>query len=187
MVKVLIVYATDFGSTKKIALAVADGVRTVDGVNCVLRPAEETTVEDMLSSDALIFGSPVHMGSLDWRLKKFFDTTCSGLWMKDRLVGKVGGVFATGSGFGNSGAGAELAMLSMLANLAELGLILVTLPRNTPGYEAAGLHWGPCARTATESMQPTGFSEAAAETARRHGANIARLARELAGKKIFSD
>jgi NAD(P)H dehydrogenase (quinone) len=185
MAKVLIIFATDYGSTKKMAEVVAEGVRSVDGANCVLRPAEETSAEDLISSDAIIFGSPVHMGSLDWRLKKLFDEVCSGLWMKDMLNGKVGAVFASGGGFGGAGAGAELTLLSMMANLAELSMILVPLPKSTPGYAKGGLHWGAYARTASESGDPTGFPDDAKEVARNHGANVARVAIELSGKKVF--
>jgi NAD(P)H dehydrogenase (quinone) len=187
MVKVLIVYATDYGSTKKMAEVVAEGVRSVADVNCVLRPAAETSEEDFVSSDAVIFGSPVHMGSLDWNLKKLIDTVCSKLWMKDAMVGKVGAVFATGGGFGGAGAGAELTMLSLLTNIAELGMIIVPLPKNTEGYGKAGLQWGPCARTGDETGQPTGFSDDAVTVARHHGANVARLALALVGKDLFTE
>ncbi len=186
MTKVIIVYATDYGSTKKMAEVIAEGVRLVEGANCVLKPAEETSAEDLISSDAVIFGSPVHMGSLDWRMKKFFDSVCSGLWMKDTLNGKVGAVFVTAGGFGGTGSGAELTMLSMLANIAELGMIMVPLPKNTPGYTNGGLHWGPCARTATGAMEQTGFSGEMTEVARNHGIHVARIALELAGKKLFT-
>jgi NAD(P)H dehydrogenase (quinone) len=186
MANILVVYATDYGSTKKMAEVVAEGVKTVPDAKCTIRSAEETTAEDFTSNDAFIFGSPVHMGSLDWRMKKLIDSVCSGLWMKNELNGKVGGVFVTGSGFGSSGGGAELAMLSMLANLAELGMIIVPLPKNTPGYVKGGLHWGPCARTATDTFEQTGFVDEAAEVARHHGANIARVTSELAGKKLYS-
>lgn len=186
MAKVLVVYASDYGSTKKMAETIAEGVRSVPGANCVIRPAEETSADDMTSSDAIIFGSPVHMGSMDWRMKKLIDNICSGLWMKDALNGKVGAVFATGGGFGRTGGGAELTMLSMLANLAELGMIIVPLPKNTPGYAQGGLHWGPCARTSTDTMEQTGFVGDSSEVVRNHGAHVARVTLELAGKNLFN-
>jgi len=86
----------------------------------------------LLASDAVIVGSPVHMGSPDWCVKKFIDTVCSLLWMKDSLIGKVGAVFT-------SGGGCELPMLAMLNNFAELGMLMVPLPKNTPGYAVGGL------------------------------------------------
>jgi len=151
MANVLIVFATDWGSTKKMAEAVAAGVAMVEGAQAIIKPAEEATAEDVEASDALILGSPVHMGSMDWRVKRFIDDVCGKLWMADKVVGKAGAVFVTGSGYGNAGGGCELAMLAMMNNLAELGL-LVPLPKNTPGYPKGGLQWGPYGRSMTEEI-----------------------------------
>ncbi|MCP4569757.1 MAG: hypothetical protein GY841_19425 [FCB group bacterium] len=185
MAKVLIVYASDYGSTKRMAAAVAQGAGSVEGVEAVVKAAEETMAEDMTSSDAIVFGSPAHMGSLDWRVKKLFDTVCSGLWMKSALNGKVGAVFTTGGGFGLSGGGAELTMLSMLANLVELGMIIVPLPKNTPGYELGGLHWGPNIRTMDNTAQPLPLTEESFESARNHGVHVGRLSLVLGKTAIF--
>ena len=67
MTKVLIVYATDYGNTEKMARAVAQGVESVEGASAVLKTAEEAKAEDILAADALVMGTPVHMGSMDWR------------------------------------------------------------------------------------------------------------------------
>ena len=187
MAKVLIVYATDWGSTKKMAEAVSAGVESVDGATATIKTAEEAKPEDILEADALILGSPVHMGSMDWRVKQFIDKVCSGLWMGDKIVGKVGAVFVSGGGFGNAGGGCELAMLAMMTNLAELGLLLVPLPKNTPGYPTGGLHWGPYGRSMTEDLSPIegGVPQDRIEAARNHGANVARIAQTVKGKTLF--
>ncbi|MDD5482845.1 MAG: NAD(P)H-dependent oxidoreductase [Kiritimatiellae bacterium] len=186
MIKVLIVYATDYQNTLKMAEAAAAGVNSVPDCQALLKPAEQAAADDLAACDALILGTPVHMGSPDWRVKKFIDGVCSQAWMKDAGVGKVGGVFATGSGYGGTGGGAEVTMLAMLNNLAELGMILIPLPKSTPGYAGAGLQWGPCARTASSSFEQTGVSEDALMVAKNHGANIARVAAALSGAKIFT-
>ncbi len=128
------------------------------------------------------------MGAMDWRMKKFIDTATSGLWMEDKIVGKVGAVFATGSGFGNTGGGAELTLLSMLGDLAELGLILVPLPKNTPGYPKGGLHWGAYGRAHNEDLSPIegGLPEERTEAAFHHGANVARVARAVKGPALLN-
>lgn len=185
MVKVVIVYATNYGSTLKVAEAVAAGVKTVADATVVLLEAEDVKPDDLLSSDAIMVGTPTHMGSPDWRIKQFIDQVCGELWMKDALVGKVGAVFATASGFGSSGGGSELTMLALLSNFAELGMVLVPLPKNTPGYAKAGLHWGPCPRTGSELLEPIGVSEEKLEVARHHGANVARMALALKGAQVF--
>ena len=187
MSNILIVYATDWGSTKKAAEAVAKGAGSVAGTTVVVKTAETVTAEDMLAADGVIVGTPVHMGSPDWRIKTFIDKVCGGLWMKDALVGKVGGVFATGSGFGNAGAGVELALLSLLANFAELGMIIVPLPKNTPGYPKGGIQWGAYGRSMGEKMEQTGLPDDRLEAAIHHGANIARVVAAVKGKKLLGD
>ena len=142
MAQILIVYASDHDGTGRMARALAQGAETVEGCKAKLIKADEATSEDVLAADALVLGTPVHMGSMDWRVKKFIDTQCAGLWMGDKVIGKVGAVFACGSGYGGAGGGCELTMLSMLNNLAELGMVLVPLPKNSPGYDQAGLQWG---------------------------------------------
>jgi NAD(P)H dehydrogenase (quinone) len=185
MAKVLVIYESDYGNTKKAAEAVVEGVNSVNGATATLKVAEEVTAEDMLSHDAYIMGSPVHMGCMDWRLKQFIDKVCSKLWMGDKLVGRVGGVFTTGSGFGSAGGGCEITMLSMYNNFAELGLILVPLPKCTPGYKDGGLQWGPYARSASPTMEQTGTSKESLEVVKNHGANIARVALATKGKELF--
>jgi len=185
MAQVLIVYASDYGNTEKMANAVAAGVNSVGGVTALVKKAEEVTADDMIASAGIIFGSPVHMAAPDWRIKKMIDTICGGLWMQDKLVGKVAGVFVSGGGFGSAGGGAEMVMLSMLNNFAEQGMLIVPLPKNTENYKKGGLHWGPYGRSANENMEHVGVSDEALAVARKHGANVARTAALVSGQTIF--
>jgi len=187
MARVLIVYAGDYGNTEKMANACADGVEEVKGAEALVKHADKVRAEDMLNSDGVIIGSPVHMGSMDWRVKKMIDSVCSGLWMQDKMNGKVGGVFATGSGYGNAGLGCELAMLSILNNMAELGLLIVPLPKMVDNFGSGGLQWGPYGRSAGSKMEHVGVSEQALSVARTHGANVARAAIAVKGARIFLD
>lgn len=188
MAGVLISYATGFGTTETFAQAVAEGAASVEGVDVVLKATDDTTVTDFATADGVILGSPVHMGSIDWRVKKLIDEVCAYMWISDGAIGKVGGVFVCGSGIGNVGGGSELAMLAMLANLAELGMIIVTLPKNTPGYFTNGLHWGPAGITGeNEDHTPMGVPEEQRVVARHHGMNVARVAAALAGKRLLNE
>ena len=185
MTQVLIVYASDYGNTEKMANAVAEGVNSIEGVTAAVKKAEDVTTDDMTASDGVIIGSPVHMASMDWRVKKFIDTVCSGLWMQDKMNGKVGAVFMSGGGFGGAGGGTEIAMLSILNNIAELGMLIVPLPKNTENYTKGGLQWGPYGRSADENMEHVGVTNEALVVARKHGANVARAAVAVAGQEVF--
>jgi NAD(P)H dehydrogenase (quinone) len=186
MIKVLIVYATDYGSTEKAAQTVAEGVMTIDSSEATIKKADDVTADDVKGADALVLGSPVHMGSPDWRVKKFIDTVCSGLWMENKVIGKVGAVFTTGSGYGNSGGGAELCQLALMSNLAELGMVMVGLPKSTPGYEQGGLQWGPHARAHHEDLKPGALTDERLQPMRHHGMHIARITQRLAGANPFT-
>ena len=185
MTKLLVIYESDYGSTEQMAQAVADGVNSVEGAQAVMKKAEEVSAEDFETSDGVLVGTPVHMGNMDWRIKKMIDTVCGGLWMQDKLIGKVVGVFASGSGFGGAGGGVELTMVSLLNNFAELGMIIVPLPKNTEGYKNGGLQWGPYGRSADEDLQHNGLEEPVLSVSRSHGMHVARAAQAIAGTQIF--
>jgi len=78
-------------------------------------------------------------------------------------------------------------MLAMLDNLAELGLVLVPLPKTTPGYAQGGLQWGPYGRAHNEDLSPIagGLPEERHLAARCHGRHIAKVAKALAGGDHF--
>lgn len=186
MSHVIVIYASDYGNTQKMAEAVASGAESVPGTTVSLKQAKDVTPDDMVKSDGVIIGTPVHMGSIDHRVKTFIDSVCSGLWMQDRMVGKVGAVFTTGAGYGSAGGGTELTMLSLLNNIAELGMIIVPLPKKTQGYEYGGLQWGPYGRSAGLHMEQDGVKDESLTVARHHGANVARIAAALKGKDLFA-
>ncbi len=187
MASVLVIYASDYENTKKMAETVADGARSVDDTKVTIKEAGDVSKDDMTGADAVIVGSPVHMGTPHWKVKKFIDEICSPLWMKDAMEGKVAAVFATGSGFGQAGGGAELTMVGMLNNFAELGMLMVPLPKSTDGYGEQGLQWGPYGRSMDVEFNPTGLSDDALKVARKHGANVARVVKQLGGAVTFND
>ena len=104
------------------------------------------------------------------------------LWLTDEMVGKVGAVFTVGGGYGDTGAGNELAQIGMLAAMAANGMVLVPYPKTSPGSTVAGGHWGPSGRSGDPLMQPVGIPDEMRLAGFHHGANVARVAAELAGK-----
>ncbi|MDX8391676.1 MAG: flavodoxin domain-containing protein [Mariprofundaceae bacterium] len=178
-IKALIVYHSDYGSTEKIAQAIADGMRAGQAnITLELKQATQTTPDDLLAADVMVFGTPVHMGSMAWQMKKLIDETSS-LWMENALQGKIGGVFASGSGFGNAGGGVELTMAGLHANFLEHGMIVVGFPKNALGYADGGLHWGVYARTGNHQGMPDGVNDAQLTAARSYGAHLIDVAEKL--------
>ncbi|HOU51546.1 MAG: NAD(P)H-dependent oxidoreductase [Smithella sp.] len=75
MAKILIVYHSQSGNTQMMANAVAEGAKSIEGVEVVLKRAADATAEDLLSADGLAVGSPENFGYMSGMIKDFFDRT----------------------------------------------------------------------------------------------------------------
>ncbi|HQB92152.1 MAG TPA: NAD(P)H-dependent oxidoreductase [Smithellaceae bacterium] len=75
MARILIVYHSQTGNTMKMAEAVAEGARAVEGVEVILKEAAQATLEDLLTTDGLALGTPENFGYMSGMLKDFFDRT----------------------------------------------------------------------------------------------------------------
>ncbi|NWF37743.1 Trp repressor-binding protein [Mariprofundus sp. NF] len=176
---VLIAYHSDYGNTKKMADAIAAGMKVANpAVAAKLQTAEATSLDDLVAADVIVFGAPVHMGSMAWQMKELIDRAGK-LWMEGALEGKVGGVFATGGGFGGAGGGVETTMIALHSNFMEHGLITVGFPKSLPGYADGGLQWGPYGRSGNHEGMPGSVSEGALAAARSYGAHLAEVAEKF--------
>lgn len=174
--KVLVVVASQTGRTARMAEAVADGAREA-GAEARVVKADEAGPEELEASDAIVLGSGVHMGGIESSMRVFFERSAP-LWMQGRLVGKVGAAFVS-AGAGARG-GAELALLGLLANLAEHGMLLVPMHNRMEGFASAGCHWGPVAWTNPRSGK-AGPTEDHLAACRAHGRWVAEQTARLAG------
>jgi NAD(P)H dehydrogenase (quinone) len=183
---VLIVIDSWQGHTERVANEVLSGVVS-EGVEALVRNADDVTIAEVKRATAMIMGSAVHQRGMTWKMKRFVDEVCEPAWFYDDLVGKVGAVFTAGGGHGQAGGGSEQAQLDMLANLAACGMILVSLPKCTPGFERAGVHWGPTIKTTNDKMDPISpdnLNTEALQAFFHHGANVARVAMRLQGLSL---
>jgi len=177
--QILIAYHSDYGATEKMAQAIAAGAKVANpAATTICKQALETTPEDLVAADVIFFGTPVHMGAMAWQMKKLIDQGAK-LWMEGALEGKIGGVFASGGGFGGAGGGAEQVLISLHANFLQHGMHVVGLPKSLPGYSAGGLHWGPYGRTGNDEGMPAGISETSLVAARSYGAHVIEIAGRL--------
>ncbi len=176
---ILISFHSDYGHTEQMAQAIAAGCRAeCMDANIHTKQAEYTTLEDFEHADVIFLGTPVHMGSMAWPMKKLIDST-SKLWMETLLEGKVGGVFACSGGLGGAGGGIELTLSSLHAFMLEHGMIAVGFPKNLPAYADAGIHWGVAARTGNHDGMPEAISEGALAACRSYAGHVCRLAQKL--------
>ena len=101
MARILIVYHSQTGNTEKMAEAVAQGARTVEGVEVFLKKAVDATLEDLLAANGLALGTPENFGYMSGMLKDFFDRTYQGA--HEKVFRKPFVVFISA---GNDGIGA---------------------------------------------------------------------------------
>ena len=64
MAKILVIFDSRTGNTEKMAFAVAEGARQINGVEVAVKKADQTNAEELLSADGIIMGSP-HKKELD--------------------------------------------------------------------------------------------------------------------------
>ena len=175
--RVLVVVASATGRTSRMAEAVAAGAVEA-GADAIVRRAEACSEVDLAAADAVILGSGVHMGGIESSMRVFFERMAP-LWLSGALVGKLGAAFVS-AGAGGRGGG-ELALLSLLANLAEHGMLLVSMPNRLEAFGTGGCHWGPVAWT-NPRLGRSGPTEEHLVAARAHGRHVAECAlRWLAG------
>lgn len=117
MVKVLVIRSPESGIITKMARAVASGVEESGGQVLEIAP-REVSHEALVKADAIIVGSPCHMGSVDTDVKRFLDSTYP---LRGKLEGKVGGAFATSR---HIAGGSELTLMTILAALLLHGIIV---------------------------------------------------------------
>lgn len=107
MVKVAILFHSVTGTTKKLTEAVADGLRSVSGIEVVIaeiigtdiiegRYKNSALIEQLKDVDAMVFGSPTFMGSVSAQFKAFADAT-GDLWAEKAWSDKIASGFTIGS------------------------------------------------------------------------------------------
>jgi len=147
MSKLLVLYYSTYGHIETMANAIAEGARSVEGVEVTLKRVPETlsdeaaqkmgakldqsapvaTPGELADYDAIIFGTPTRFGGMATQMRSFLDQT-GGLWVKGALIGKVGSLFtSTGTGGGN-----ESTILTSIPTLLHHGMIYVGLPYSAP-------------------------------------------------------
>ena len=149
MTKVLVLYYSSYGHIETMANAVADGARSVDGVEVSVKRVPElvpadvavkshfkteqaapiATPAELADYDAIIIGTPTRFGNMASQMKNFLDQT-GGLWANGALIGKVGAVFTSTA---TQHGGQESTILSTHTVLLHHGLVIVGLPYSFAG------------------------------------------------------
>ncbi len=73
MVKVFVVYDTKYGNTKLVAEKIVEGLRKAKAIETAISDVENVDIDDVADSDAIVIGSPNHMGSPARSISNFID------------------------------------------------------------------------------------------------------------------
>jgi len=120
--KVLIVFHSDTGNTEQMAQSVAEGARSVEGVEVVLLSVDDVTADQLIEADAIILGSPVYNANVTPEISKFI---ASWPFEDQPLKDKIGAAFVTAGGIS---AGEEIVQMNILQSMLVFGMIVVGGP-----------------------------------------------------------
>jgi len=194
-----VLYYSSYGHIETMARAVADGASEVEGVEVTVKRVPELMPEEVAKKagvkldqqaeiakpaeladyDAAIFGTPTRFGNMASQMRNFLDQT-GGLWAQNKLVGKVGSVFASSN---TQHGGQETTITSFHTTLFHLGMVVVGAPYsearlNETGEMSGGSPYGATTIAGSDGKRRPSENELA--IARFQGRHVARIAKKLA-------
>ncbi|MDD4956626.1 MAG: flavodoxin domain-containing protein [Candidatus Omnitrophica bacterium] len=128
MKKIIVLYFSGTGNTKRMAEYVSEGAKDVPGTDVDVRSVEDFRVEELEAFDGMIIGSPTYYGTMAYQIKKLLDDS---VVLHGRLVGRAGAAFSSSA---NIGGGNETTILSILSAMLIHGMVV-------QGMEKGG-HYG---------------------------------------------
>ena len=90
LAKVIVVYESKYGNTKRVAKTIIEGINEVERIEAVLKEPKHVDPTEVLDYDVILIGSPNHWGGPTRGIKNFIDKLG-----KIGLEGKLGAVFDT--------------------------------------------------------------------------------------------
>jgi len=90
--RLLVVYYTGTGNTKKMAEEIGKGADQL-GVNVQIKSVEECELSDLAEADGIVIGSPTYFSNVSWQVKKLIDESITLYRRGHQLGDKVGGCF----------------------------------------------------------------------------------------------
>ncbi len=114
--KISILYFSKNGHTKEMAEVIANGMKSVQGIEVGIFDLEHVDDEFLAESKAVVFGTPTYYANTCWQIKKWFDES-----RNYKLEGKIGSVFATAD---YAQGGADTAILTIINHLMVKGMLV---------------------------------------------------------------
>lgn len=158
MKKVLVIYYSQTGNTKKMAELLAEGVNK-GGLSCDVKDVDSVNAGDLLNYDGIAVGSPTYYGTMAYQVKKLLDESVK---FHGKLDAKVGCAFSSSA---NVGGGNETTVLNILYAMLIHGMIIQGDPQ--------GDHYGTVSIDAPDSR--------VSRLCKRQGERFAKLVKMTEG------
>jgi NAD(P)H dehydrogenase (quinone) len=172
--RILVAYYSMTGNTQRMAVAVAEGARRVDGTEVVVKKVDEISKEDLTAADGIVLGAPTYFANMPGKMKTAIDD-----WnwkMKVDFTDKVGGAFATGGG---QMGGKEQTVVSLLLFMINNRMVVAgPLYSDAEGDDK----WAEVGAGAMTGPIDPGVGDAELDSAHRLGERIARLAKKMSAR-----
>jgi NAD(P)H dehydrogenase (quinone) len=97
---------------------VTEGAREIEGIEVRSLLVADASLDDLRWADGIALGSPTYVGLTSWRMKRFWDEASHKVW--GEMDGKIGCAFSSSGGWGG---GSELACMSGLTMMMNLGML----------------------------------------------------------------
>lgn len=183
MSKVIIVYHSGYGHTKRVAEYVGEGA----GGELLAIDAEGNLPEGgwdkLAAADAIIFGAPTYMGSPSWQFKKFADAT-SKVWFTRGWQDKVFGGFSNSASFNGDKQVSLIALQTLASQHGGIWVSLGLAPANSKAAQRTDLNnLGGSVGLLVQSPSDASVDEIPQgdlDTAKAYGKRVAEVAARLA-------
>jgi multimeric flavodoxin WrbA len=184
MSKVIVVFHSGYGHTKRVAEFVAEGA----GAELLAIDAEgnlpEGGWEQLAAADAIIFGSPTYMGGASWQFKKFADTS-SKAWYGRAWQDKVFGGFTNSASLNGDKQVTLIGLQTLASQHGGIWVSLGLLPSNSKAAARTDINnLGGSVGLLVQSPSDAGVDEIPQgdlDTAKRYGQRVAEVAGKLRG------
>ena len=182
MSKIVIVYHSGYGHTKRVAEYVSEGA----GGELLAIDAEGNLPdggwEKLAAADAILFGTPTYMGGPSWQFKKFADAS-SKVWFGSGWKDKVFGGFTNSASFSGDKQNTLVYLNTLASQHGGVWVSLGMLPSNTKAAQRTDLNnIGGSVGAMVQSPSDAGVDEIPQgdlDTAKAYGARVAAIAARL--------
>ena len=200
--RTLVVFYSLYGHVARMAEAVAEGSRSVEGNEVTVKMVPETLSPEVIEKmgaaqaqqelsayprcepneladyDLILFGTPTRFGNMCGQMRQFLDATGK-LWAQGSLIGKLAGVFTSTN---TQHGGQESTILTTMNTLLHHGMVIAGLPYAFEGQSRMDEITGCSPYGASTIAAPDGSrfpSENELDGARYQGRHLAEIGRKL--------